>query len=73
LLPTYASRRFFWQAACGALAGGSSPRNKQTKYINASEDERAPPRVIVVRALLSSGYIAGALAGIIIAFSARLC
>jgi len=46
-------------------------RNKQAKYINASEDERTAAGDRSPGVLLSSGYIAGgALAGIIIAFSA---
>jgi len=46
-------------------------RNKQAKYISASEDERTAAGDRSPGVLLSSGYIAGgALAGIIIAFSA---
>lgn len=46
-------------------------RNKQPEYVNASEEERAAAGDRSPGVLLSSGYIAGgALAGIIIAFSA---
>ena len=46
-------------------------RNKQPEYVNASEDERTAAGDRSPGVLLSSGYIAGgALAGIIIAFTA---
>ena len=46
-------------------------RNKQAEYLNASEDERTAAGDRSPGVLLSSGYIAGgALAGIIIAFTA---
>ena len=46
-------------------------RNKQAEYVNASEEERTAAGDRSPGVLLSSGYIAGgALAGIIIAFSA---